>query len=191
MRRYALGILLGAVAVLLFFLVVRGAMTDFPILLAIIATPAIGAVVVDADPEQPAGAAPRRRLRVHRRDRSGSRVWLLWDFQVGNPDFQYVENRPWLPGLGTRFVVGVDGISLFMVVITALLMPIGLLASEKYVDHRPPRPSPRGSSCSRCRSWGSSSRSTSSRSSCSGSSCSSRCTSSSRDGAASGASTRR
>ena len=57
----------------------------------------------------------------------------------------------------SRYIVGVDGISLFMVAITALLFPLGLLASEKYIDapgqgvHRVVPRSSRG------RSWGSSS----------------------------------
>jgi NADH-quinone oxidoreductase subunit M len=109
---------------------------DFPILLAIIATPAIGAVVVTM---LPSGRPELIRVAgyIFTVATLGLALWLLWNFQVGNPDFQYVENRPWIPGLGTRFTVGVDGISLFMVVITALLMPIGLLASEKYVEVRP------------------------------------------------------
>ena len=111
-------------------------MADFPILLAIIATPAIGAVVVTMIPSNRPEII-RAAGYVFTVATLGLALWLLWNFQVGNPDFQYVENRPWLPGLGTRFVVGVDGISLFMVVISALLMPIGLLASEKYVEHRP------------------------------------------------------
>jgi len=111
-------------------------MTDFPILLAIIATPAIGAVIVTMIPSSRPELL-RAAGYIFTVATLGLALWLLWNFQVGDPDFQYVENRPWLPGLGTRFVVGVDGISIFMVVISALLMPIGLLASEKYVDHRP------------------------------------------------------
>jgi NADH-quinone oxidoreductase subunit M len=111
-------------------------MHDFPILLAIIATPAIGAVVVTMIPSNRPEIL-RAAGYVFTVATLGLALWLLWNFQVGNPDFQFVENRPWLPGLGTRFIVGVDGISIFMVVISALLMPIGLLASEKYVEHRP------------------------------------------------------
>ncbi|MEX2256192.1 MAG: NADH-quinone oxidoreductase subunit M [Acidimicrobiia bacterium] len=111
-------------------------MTDFPILLAIIATPAIGAVVVTMLPSNRPEII-RAAGFVFTVATFGLALWLLWHFKVGNPDFQYVENRPWIPGIGTRFVVGVDGISIFMVVISALLMPLGLLASSKYIDHRP------------------------------------------------------
>jgi len=110
-------------------------MPDFPVLTAIIVTPLIGALVVTM--------ISARRPEIIRIvsllftvATLGFVVWLLWNFKVGDPDFQYIENYEWLPGLGARFIVGVDGISIFMVVITALLMPIGLLASTNQIDHR-------------------------------------------------------
>ena len=66
----------------------------------------------------------------------GFALYMLWQFEPGDGTFQFVENQRWIPALGVRYIVGVDGISLFMVVITALLFPIGLLASEKYIEHR-------------------------------------------------------
>ena len=45
--------------------------------------------------------------------------------------YQLVETHSWMPALGMRWTLGVDGISLFMVALTALLFPIGLLASAK------------------------------------------------------------
>ena len=55
--------------------------------------------------------------------------WLLWNFQTGHAGYQFVESERWIGSLGVKYVVGVDGISLFMVVLNALLFPIGLLAS--------------------------------------------------------------
>ena len=63
-------------------------------------------------------------------------AWLLWNFSTKTVDFQFVQNRPWIPALGVRYIVGVDGISIFMIAVTALLFPLGLLASEKYIQHR-------------------------------------------------------
>jgi NADH-quinone oxidoreductase subunit M len=110
--------------------------TDFPILTAIIATPLIGAVVVVM--------LPSRRPEVIKAVGYGFSVatlglacWLLADFSTKNVFFQFVENRPWLPAIGSRYIVGVDGISLFMIVATALLIPIGLLASQRYPTQRP------------------------------------------------------
>jgi NADH-quinone oxidoreductase subunit M len=43
--------------------------------------------------------------------------------------FQLVEHAPWIPEYGIQYFVGVDGISLLMVLLTTFLMPIILLAS--------------------------------------------------------------
>ena len=55
---------------------------------------------------------------------------LLWaNFDTSTADFQFVEIRDWLgPGIGYK--MGVDGISMLFVVLTAFLMPICILASE-------------------------------------------------------------
>ena len=55
---------------------------------------------------------------------------LLWaNFDTGTAAFQFVENFNWLGG-GINYKMGVDGISVLFVVLTALLMPICILASE-------------------------------------------------------------
>ncbi len=102
----------------------------FPILTAIIATPAIGALVV--------ALLPARRVEMVRAAgyaataaTLGLTGWLLWNFETGRAGYQFVETQRWIGSLGVRYVVGVDGISLFMVALTALLFPIGLLASAK------------------------------------------------------------
>src|SRR4029450_8619169 len=56
--------------------------------------------------------------------------YLLYSFDTSASGYQFVENHSWIDTLGVRYVVGVDGISLFMVALTALLFPIGLLASQ-------------------------------------------------------------
>ncbi|MCL2640546.1 MAG: NADH-quinone oxidoreductase subunit M [Phycisphaerales bacterium] len=42
----------------------------------------------------------------------------------------------WLPSLGVRFLVGVDAISLWLIVLTAILTPISILASFQYIKER-------------------------------------------------------
>lgn len=51
-------------------------------------------------------------------------------FDGANPGYQQVENRPWIPAMGITYVLGVDGISLFLVLLTTVLMPIVVLASS-------------------------------------------------------------
>ncbi len=50
--------------------------------------------------------------------------------------FQFMERAAWIPSLGISYKVGIDGISLFLVVLTALLSPIGILASWRSVNER-------------------------------------------------------
>ena len=86
------------------------------------------------------------RLRDERRD-LGSRRVPPGRVRPGDAGYQFVSDHAWMEPLGVRWTVGVDGISLFMVVLTALLIPIGLLASAniepRQVVHRS------GCSCSR------------------------------------------
>jgi NADH-quinone oxidoreductase subunit M len=62
---------------------------------------------------------------------------LLWNrFVPDVADFQFVERHAWLPHFGIGYAVGVDGISLFLVVLTTLLTPIALLASWESIHSR-------------------------------------------------------
>ncbi|KAA3519405.1 NADH-quinone oxidoreductase subunit M [Agrobacterium vitis] len=60
-------------------------------------------------------------------------VWI--GFDNANPGFQMVENHPWL-GTGIAYHLGVDGISMLFVVLTAFLMPFCVLASWTSVQKR-------------------------------------------------------
>src|SRR5215813_143296 len=44
-------------------------------------------------------------------------------------DFRFEENVTWIGSIGTRYHLGVDGISLWLVLLTTLLMPISILSS--------------------------------------------------------------
>jgi NADH-quinone oxidoreductase subunit M len=51
--------------------------------------------------------------------------------------FRFEENYPWIAAIGARYHLGVDGISLWLVVLTTLLMPIAVLSSWTAVTKRP------------------------------------------------------
>jgi NADH-quinone oxidoreductase subunit M len=53
---------------------------------------------------------------------------LVFGFDAGTSGPQFVEQQAWI-GYGIRYHVGIDGISLFLVALTALLMPVALLSS--------------------------------------------------------------
>ena len=55
---------------------------------------------------------------------------LAWrGFDATQSGYQFVEWAPWLPEWGIHWFVGIDGISLVLVVLTTFLMPLVLLAS--------------------------------------------------------------
>ncbi len=56
-------------------------------------------------------------------------VRLFLAFDPAQSAMQFVERRPWVPALGIGYAVGVDGISLLLVMLTAVIFPIALLSS--------------------------------------------------------------
>ncbi len=59
-------------------------------------------------------------------------VWISFDGSSAGMQFEL--NRPWIPGLGTSFHLGVDGLSLPMVWLTALLTVLAVIASRSITD---------------------------------------------------------
>jgi NADH-quinone oxidoreductase subunit M len=54
----------------------------------------------------------------------------LWTgFDATRTDFQFVERFPWLPDYGVSYFVGIDGVSLLLLVMTTFLMPLVILSS--------------------------------------------------------------
>ncbi len=61
----------------------------------------------------------------------------LWaGFDQASADYQFVERHPWIPAFGIDYSVGVDGISLMLVVLTGFLTPIALLSSWASVEKK-------------------------------------------------------
>ena len=62
---------------------------------------------------------------------------LLWArFDSGSAEFQFVERAAWIPAFGIDYHLGVDGISLLLVVLTGFLTPISLLSSWESVEKK-------------------------------------------------------
>jgi NADH-quinone oxidoreductase subunit M len=56
-------------------------------------------------------------------------IGVLVQFKTGEAGFQFVTHREWIPQFGVGYTTGIDGISLWMVMLTTFLMPLGVLAS--------------------------------------------------------------
>src|SRR5688572_9779711 len=63
-------------------------------------------------------------------------LFLWWRFNPGDSGFQFVENREWLPHFGISYRLGVDGISLFLIVLTGFLTPLALVSSWESVHKK-------------------------------------------------------
>lgn len=63
-------------------------------------------------------------------------VALFLRFEIGKPDMQFVERLPWIPQLGISWLVGVDGLSLLLVMLTTFLMIIAIGGSWTAITDR-------------------------------------------------------
>ena len=61
---------------------------------------------------------------------------MIGTVQASPKEFQYVTNIPWVDALKINYHVGIDGLSLWLVILTTLLTPISILVSWKHIDHR-------------------------------------------------------
>ena len=59
---------------------------------------------------------------------------VLNGFDGTSGEMQMIERIPWMPAFGIEYIVGIDGISIFLVLLTTLLMPIAILASWSVKD---------------------------------------------------------
>jgi len=59
-------------------------------------------------------------------------MWLWFGFEL-SAGFQFVEHTPWIPSLGISYSVGIDGISLLLVLLTVLLTLISIAASFTFI----------------------------------------------------------
>src|SRR5208283_509804 len=66
----------------------------------------------------------------------GLTLHLPAHFVLGQSGFQFAVNTPWIENPAIFYHVGVDGLSLWLVVLTGLLAPIGVIASWNVITER-------------------------------------------------------
>src|SRR5216683_5474584 len=114
-------------------------MNGFPWLTVAGAVPLLGAIVIALIPGLPADSAD-----ADRQARNAMAKWLALafslltlvvvviiavKFQVGGPNYQFNESYSWIPAFGVHYALGVDGIALVLIAMSAVLMPVVILAS--------------------------------------------------------------
>ncbi len=102
-------------------------MSELPILTIITLLPLIAGIVVAGLGEQRKLA---RGLALFSSFLSLALVLVLWrSFDATSGELQFAEKHAWIPTLGVTYFVAVDGLGLLMVLLTAVIMPMAMLAS--------------------------------------------------------------
>src|SRR3954468_3081997 len=102
----------------------------FPILTSLIALPIAGSILLLALPDHERNEALIRRVALIVSLLVFGETLLMWSrFDPASADYQFVERHAWIPAFGIQYLVGVDGISLLLIVLTGFLTPLALLSS--------------------------------------------------------------
>ncbi len=109
--------------------------TDLPILSLITYLPLIGAIVLLFVPKD-RHEAIRWTAMVFSLLSFIASLWLPLGFNPATHEMQFQEKFDWIPSIGVKYFFGVDGISLWLVLLTTLLTPISILCSWRAIEHR-------------------------------------------------------
>jgi NADH-quinone oxidoreductase subunit M len=119
-------------------------MSSFPWLTVIGAIPLVGAIIIAAIPTAGADAGQRARDLLVKRIALlasvitlGFTIAMMVEFSPNGPHFQFAQTVQWIPQFGVHYAVGVDGIALVLIGMTAVLMPVVVLASWHDADPVP------------------------------------------------------
>lgn len=108
---------------------------SFPVLTALVLVPAIGAVLVallsSKRPEWCKLTAAMTSVFT-----GALSIWALSSFETADPGFQFVSKHPWIEQWGISWHLGLDGISLFLVVLTGVLFPLVIMGTDPHHDHK-------------------------------------------------------
>lgn len=109
---------------------------QFPWLTAVIILPLIASMAIPLIPDKDGKTVRMYALSVGLINLS-LMVYGFWsNYNLGITDLQLQETYSWLPQLGLNWSVGVDGLSMPLIILSGLVSTLAILASWK-VDHKP------------------------------------------------------
>jgi len=113
-------------------------MTDLPLLSVIIFLPLIGSLfILIMKGEEATIASNAKNVAIWTSFLTFALSILLWvNFDISQISYQFVEKTSWVKDLGIRYHLGIDGVSLFFVLLTTFLTPLCILASWESVPFR-------------------------------------------------------
>ena len=107
-----------------------------PLLTLLVVVPFLGALVI--------ALIPKTRPELHKLVAVltsalalGLSIAVLAAFHRGEGGFQLVDRHEWISSLGISWTLGVDGISLFLLLLNGVLFPIAILATDPEHDPKP------------------------------------------------------
>src|SRR3990172_8201972 len=103
-----------------------------PLLSTIILLPVLGAIIISLFPKGKEEGIRRFSLILLTIDFCLS-LFLFFGFKADEASMQFVEYIPWIKQFGISYHLGIDGISLLLVMLTTFLSPLALLSSWKAV----------------------------------------------------------
>jgi len=110
-----------------------GAALSFPLLSMLVFIPAVGALAVTLMPRRRPEYA-KLTAAVASVATGALTVWATQAFDTADDGFQFVSRHPWIEAWGISWHLGVDGISLFLVLLTGLLFPLAILGIDPHND---------------------------------------------------------
>jgi NADH-quinone oxidoreductase subunit M len=115
-----------------------GLISSWPLLSTLVALPLLGALVLLAMDDRTAG----EKTSVKYMALGFSLItlvlagYVVWQFDHAQAGYQFVEKLPWFPGLNISYHLGIDGVSVYLLLLTAFLQPICILAGWGAIEKR-------------------------------------------------------
>src|SRR5487761_1286418 len=109
-------------------------MSSFPWLTVIGAIPLAGAVLLAGVPRRSGDVLAKWLALGFSLATLVFVIVMAVRFSPSGPDFQFTQTYQWIPAFGVHYAVGVDGIALVLIGLTAVLMPVVVLASWNDAD---------------------------------------------------------
>jgi NADH-quinone oxidoreductase subunit M len=108
---------------------------QFPILSLIAYLPLLGVFLILALPKESKGGIRWSALAFTLASFAAS-LWLPAHFDASTPEMQFVEAFSWIPTIGVTYLFGLDGISLWLVMLTTFLSVIAVICSWESITMR-------------------------------------------------------
>ncbi|MGB6059521.1 MAG: NADH-quinone oxidoreductase subunit M [Microthrixaceae bacterium] len=102
---------------------------NFPLLPAIILVPLIGGALILLTPARRSDLFKQIAL-MSSLVSSALMAYVLVTFKTGEAGYQFVIRQTWISDIGVSFHMGIDGISLFLMVLNAIIFPVAVLCAK-------------------------------------------------------------